>query len=51
MDAQIDYAVGMPIGLLDELPRPVDVTEALVMQTGQSLSSIATPLSCNEDNQ
>lgn len=30
MDAQVDYAVGMPIGLLDELPPPVDATESLI---------------------
>lgn len=29
MDAQIDHAAGMPIGLLDELPLPVDSTESL----------------------
>ena len=28
MDAQIDHAAGMPIGLLDELPPPVDATES-----------------------
>ncbi|VWC76364.1 hypothetical protein BLA39750_00903 [Burkholderia lata] len=30
MDAQIDHAAGMPIGLLDELPPPVDATESLL---------------------
>ncbi|MEM5435825.1 hypothetical protein [Paraburkholderia diazotrophica] len=29
MDAQIDHAAGMPIGLLDELLQPVDATESL----------------------
>ena len=29
MDSQIDHAAGMPIGLLDELPPPVDATESL----------------------
>jgi hypothetical protein len=28
MDAQIDHAAGMPIGLLNELPPPVDATES-----------------------
>ena len=29
MDAQIDHAAGMPVGLLDELPPPIDATESL----------------------
>lgn len=29
MDAQIDYAAGMPVGLLDELPPAIDATELL----------------------
>lgn len=29
MDAQIDYAAGMPIGLLDELQHAVDATDSL----------------------
>lgn len=31
MDTQIDYASGMPVGLLDELPPPVDPTELLFL--------------------
>lgn len=29
MDTQIDHAAGMPVGLLDELPPPIEATESL----------------------
>ncbi|CAG9243790.1 hypothetical protein PCAR4_140055 [Paraburkholderia caribensis] len=37
MDLQIDYAAGMPIGLLDEMPTPVDATEWVFSAAEDSL--------------
>lgn len=31
MDTQIDYASGVPVDLLDELPLPIDPTESFFL--------------------
>lgn len=46
MDTQIDQTAGMPIGLLDELPPPVDATESIfsvlqeILAQGHQTSSV-----------
>lgn len=38
MDTQIDYAAGLPIGMLEELPAPVDATELLFVAPQEPLA-------------